>query len=244
MTSDFLRAKIAQRVKSAYHYRFSRFNFRVAQTKYFKSLGGKPILKRKKGTLFIVFEGLDGSGSTTQSELLLKYLGKRGKKIYYTSEPTKTLIGGLIGSQLSGQWQSSPQCLQLLFTADRDYHLDKEVTPLLKRGVSVICTRYILSTLAYGNIDIKDEKWLLELNKNMIFPDITFFLKVSPRVCIKRIKRERYHKELFEKERILTKVYKNYIRLSKKFKNIFIINGTQSIEKVSEEIKEITSLFI
>jgi len=196
---------------------------------------------------FIVFEGLDGSGTTTQSALLLKYLKRKNKKAYLTGEPTSSLIGGLIKSQIAGEWKSSPECLQLLFTADRAHHLEKEIIPLLKKGINVICTRYLLSTLAYGNLDIKDEKWLMGINKKFILPNITFLLKVSPKTCIQRIKKERFHKELFEKEEKLKGVYKNYLKFAKKpalskvegFENIYIIDGEKPIKKVFEEIKNL-----
>ena len=186
---------------------------------------------------FIVFEGPDGSGTTTQANLLFKYLKGQGKEVYLTGEPTHSLIGGLIESQISGDWQSSPECLQLLFTADRAYHLEKEIIPLLKKGIIVVCVRYILSTLAYGNLEIKDEKWLMEINKKFIWPNITFFLKVRPEICIQRIEKERFHKELFEKEEKLKKVFKNYLKFSKKFKNIYIIDGEKPIKEAFEEIK-------
>jgi len=137
--------------------------------------------------IFIVFEGLDGSGTTTQANLLFKYLRKttthpppsrKRAPVFLTGEPTRSLIGGLIEGQISGDWQSSSECLQLLFTADRAYHLEKGIIPLLKKGITVICTRYILSTLAYGSIDIKDTQWLINLNKKFIWPDITFLIKV------------------------------------------------------------------
>lgn len=185
---------------------------------------------------FIVLEGLDGSGQSTQAVLLSQYLKKQGRKVYLTAEPTQHLIGGLIKSQLAGEWKSSAQCLQLLFTADRAYHLEKEIIPLLERGITVICTRYVLSTLAYGAVDIRDAKWLMDINKKFILPDRTFLLKVSPKTCIQRIKKERFHKELFEKENKLKKVYRNYLKLAKKFKNIHLINGENSIEKVHHEI--------
>jgi len=186
---------------------------------------------------FIVFEGLDGSGTTTQANLLFKYLKKQGKKVYLTGEPTRSLIGGLIEGQISGDWKSSPECLQLLFTADRAHHLEKEIIPLLKKGITVICTRYILSTLAYGNSEIKNGKWLMEINKKFILPNITFLLKVSPQTCIQRIKKERFHKELFEEEDKLKKVLKNYIKFAKKLENIYLIDGEKPIKEVGEEIK-------
>jgi thymidylate kinase len=71
-------------------------------------------------------------------------------------------------------------------------------------------------------------------------PDLTFFLKVSPRVCIERIKKDRFEITLFEKEKILRKVWKNYEILAKRFKNVYIIDGERSIEEISNEIIKIT----
>lgn len=191
---------------------------------------------------FIVFEGLDGSGQSTQSDLLFKYLKNQGQKVYLTAEPTTFLIGGLIKSQLAGEWKSSAECLQLLFTADRAYHLEKEIIPLLEKGVNVICTRYILSTLAYGSIEIEDREWLWEINNKFIFPDQTFLINALPATCVSRIKKERFHEELFEKEDKLEKVMKNYLEFSQKFQDLFMIDGEKSIEEVAEEIKKYIKL--
>jgi dTMP kinase len=189
---------------------------------------------------FIVFDSLDGAGNSTQVKILADYLNKIGKRTHITKEPTSYLIGGLIKSQLTNDWKSSPECLQLLFSADRAYHLEKEIIPLLKRGINVISDRYFFSTMAYGNLKINDLNWLIDINKKFILPDLTFFLKVSPKVCIERIKKERFEITLFEKEKILRKVWKNYEILSKRFKNIYIIDGERSIEEISNEVIKIT----
>jgi len=188
---------------------------------------------------FIVFDSLDGAGNSTQVKLLADYLNKIGKKTQITKEPTSYLIGGLIKSQLSRDWKSSQVCLQLLFAADRAYHLEKEILPLLKKGINVISDRYFFSSLAYGNLEINDMNWLIEINRKFLLPDLTFFLKVSPKICIQRIKKDRFQITLFEKEKILKKVWKNYEILAKKFKNVFVINGERSIEKIAQEIREI-----
>jgi dTMP kinase len=188
---------------------------------------------------FIVFDSLDGAGNSTQVKLLADYLNKIGKKTQITKEPTSYLIGGLIKSQLSRDWKSSQVCLQLLFAADRAYHLEKEILPLLKKGINVISDRYFFSSLAYGNLEINDMNWLIEINRKFLLPDLTFFLKVSPKICIQRIKKDRFQITLFEKEKILKKVWENYEILAKKFKNVFVINGERSIEKIAQEIREI-----
>ena len=195
---------------------------------------------------FIVFDGLDGSGMSTQAAKLVDFLNEKNQKlkfghtgVYLTKEPTSGLIGGIIKSQLTHDWKSSPECLQLLFSADRAYHLEKEIIPLLERGVIVVCDRYFFSTLAYGSLEIKDFIWLLNLQKQFLLPDLTFLLKVSPKICIERIRKERFGVTLFEQEKVLEEVWKNFEKSAKKFKNIYIINGERSVDKIAQEIKKI-----
>jgi len=188
---------------------------------------------------FIVFEGLDGSGSTTQAQMLAAYLKGEKKEVHLTKEPTNYLIGGLVRSWLASDWSSSPICLQLLFTADRAHHLEKEVIPLLKRGVYVISDRYFLSTLAFGAVEIPDRQWLKDINRNFLLPDITLLLKVRPKVCIERITAGRHHFELFEREKTLEKVSKNYDDFAKDFSPVASINGEKSKDEVFAEIKKL-----
>ena len=195
---------------------------------------------------FIVFDGLDGSGISTQTAALVDYLNRPEQKLRYghtgvflTKEPTSGLIGGLIRSQLSHEWKSSPECLQLLFSADRAHHLEKGIIPLLEKGVTIICDRYFFSSIAYGSLEIKDKDWLVNLNKNFLLPDIAFFLRVSPKICIERISKARHGFTLYEKEETLEKVWKNFENLAQEFENIFILNGEQPVDKIDEEIREI-----
>ena len=197
---------------------------------------------------FIVFDSLDGSGQSTQAAKLSDFLQEPQQKrlfghtgIYLTKEPTPGLIGGLIRGQLSHEWKSGPECLQLLFSADRAHHLEKEIIPLLERGVTVICDRYLFSTLAYGSLEIKDFPWLLSLQKRFLMPDLTIFLKVSPRICFERMIRSRYELTLFEKEDILAKVWGNYEKLARNFKNknVYIVDGQGAAEETFEKIRKI-----
>lgn len=186
---------------------------------------------------FIVFEGLDGSGSTTQSHRLVSFLKSQKKRVHETKEPTSYLMGGLIRSWLASDWSSSPICLQLLFTADRAHHLEKEIIPLLKKGVHVVSDRYFLSTLAFGATEIPDKQWLKDINRNFLLPDITFLSKVRPQVCLERIAAERHHFELFEREQALQKVARNYEEFAKDFANIVIIDGEKSEDEVFKDIE-------
>lgn len=193
---------------------------------------------------FIVFEGLDGSGSTTQSDKLHRFLRAQKQRSHLTKEPTNYLIGGLIRSWLSGDWSSSAVCLQLLFTSDRAHHLEKEIIPLLEKGVHVISDRYFLSTMAYGALEIPDKQWLVDINRHFIQPDLTILLKVSSSVCIKRMLAARHSLELFEKEQELARVWRNYLYFARELPNIVIVDGEQSEEVVFEDIKKAVVLLI
>jgi len=195
--------------------------------------------------LFIVFEGLDGAGTTTQVDLLAGYLRneKSEQKIVVTKEPTNNIIGGLIRGCLTGDWKTSPAGLQLLFAADRAHHLSKEIDPALNDGCIVICDRYCLSTLAYGAMDL-DQKWLEQINSRFRQPDLTFLIDVSAKTALLRMQKVRYTIELFEHETALEKVRKNYLDLAQSKKNIYIINGEEAITRVRDDINKVVKKYI
>lgn len=196
----------------------------------------------KRG-LFIVIEGLDGSGGTTQCRLLQNYLDIKGIKSLVTKEPTNNLIGGLIRGVLTHDWSINPEGLQLLFCADRAHHLEKEIIPALEKGITVICDRYLFSTLAFGAVDCGME-WLKVLNQKFLQPDIAFILEVDPIECVKRISEGRSRMELFENKEKLVKVLANYRRLGQEFPNLIIIDGNRGQETVLKEIVKKVELYL
>lgn len=192
---------------------------------------------------FIVFEGLDGSGQTTQAAKLNEYFNASGKRLrlgfggsHLTKEPTNNLIGGLIRGQLTGDWKTRPECLQLLFTADRAHHLEKEIVPLLEQGTNVISDRYFFTTIAYGAADGLDWDWLKTINSLFLLPDVSFFLKVSPAICLQRMKKSRFSLELFEREEFLEKAWRNFERLAKEFEGVYIIDGERPVDAIAKDI--------
>jgi len=191
--------------------------------------------------MFIAFEGLDGSGSSTQSRLLAERLEKNGKPSLLTKEPTSdSPIGKLIREILQHKWSASPEGLQLLFSADRAEHLKNEIEPALEGGQVVITDRYLFSTLAYGGMNV-DMEWLKTLSKNFRLPDITFLFKLAPEECINRIAGRGSDYELFEKAEKLAKIWENYEKIAEDFANIHVIDATKAIEEISEEIWEVVS---
>lgn len=188
--------------------------------------------------MFIAFEGLDGSGSTTQSKLLAERLKKEGHQAFVTKEPTENSpIGKMIREILQHKWETSPEGLQLLFSADRAEHLKNKILPALNEKKTVVTDRYTLSTLAYGGLAI-DIKWLAQLNRHFIQPDLTFLFKLDPEICLERIKKRGSKLELFEQKEKLVKIWKNYKKASAYFENIHVIEATRSIEAIGEEIYE------
>lgn len=193
--------------------------------------------KNKQGK-FITFEGLDGSGASTQISLLVKRLQQDGYKAFSTKEPTNNIIGGLIRGVLTKTWQTSSEGIQLLFAADRAHHLYSEIIPALKEGKIIISDRYFLSTFAFGSIDLPLD-WLQKINERFIHPDLTFILKVRPEICLERIDKSRNGFEFFEEKEKLKKSWETYEKLGIKDKSTHIIDGERSIEVISEEIFKI-----
>lgn len=189
--------------------------------------------------MFITFEGLDGSGSSTQAALLAANLQQKGVSVIQTKEPTTGTIGKLVREYLQHKHQTSEEALQILFAADRADHLYKVVMPNLEMGRIVISDRYFLSSIAFGTHSEESFKWLNQLYTTFKKPDLVFLLKVLPAECIKRIEKRGSEKELFEKEETLARVWRNYEKLAKLYDFVYVIDGMQSIEVIEKQILDI-----
>ncbi len=186
--------------------------------------------------MFIAFEGLDGSGSTTQSKLLVKRLEEAGHPAIHTKEPTDgTPIGKLIREALQHQWSCSSEGLQLLFSADRAEHLKQVIQPALENEKIVVTDRYMMSTLAYGGLSVEMD-WLKELNKKFIQPELTLLFKLDPEICIERIHKRGDAFELFEEKEKLEMIWKQYEKASLHFKNVHVMDANRPIEAISKEV--------
>lgn len=185
---------------------------------------------------FIVFEGLDGSGQSTQVKLLAEYLRGEGREVEVGKEPTPDSAAGReITEVLAHKKSVSPQRLQELFVEDRRAHLGQSILPALAQGKVFVEDRYVMSTLAFGSLEC-DPEWLSAINKDFPWPDATFVLKVRPQVSLKRIAARGKSPELFEKEEKLGKVAAAYDALASRFPNCFVIDGEKSIEEVHDQV--------
>jgi dTMP kinase len=171
-----------------------------------------------RGGRFVVLEGLDGAGTTTQARLLAEALRRRGRKAHVTAEPSGGPVGALIRQVLTrrvggGAGQGfDAGALALLFAADRLDHLAAEIEPRLAAGVDVVCDRYTLSSLAYQGVTTGKLGWVETLNARAIAPDVTLFLRVRPAVSFARRKAASPEPELFEVDAFQRQVARAYLR--------------------------------
>ncbi|MCL2637285.1 MAG: dTMP kinase [Oscillospiraceae bacterium] len=192
---------------------------------------------------FIVFEGLDGSGKTTQLAAIHKYITKeKGLKCREEREPSESLPGALARSAIKKQVKFAPQTMALLFAADRYEHIIHDIKPYLNEGIHVICDRYVFSNLAYQGLEL-DFETVYECNKaamKLLMPDITIFIDTEPEETMARIGKSRVGNELFDKEGVAVRenFYKAFDFLKEKslLKNLLIVKGNQSEEAITREI--------
>ena len=187
---------------------------------------------------FYVFEGLDGAGITTQATLLRNHFLNKNKEAILTKEPTDGLIGGIIKACLRGEWKTNPLTLQTLLAAYRAHHLATEIEPAMKKNKIVICDRYILSSLAFGSLNISLDI-LKQLNAHFMKPHITIVIDTNPKICLERMKKARHHVELFEEEQKLVQIRQNLITLKKYFPDTYFVDGNRSPQEVHEDVKKL-----
>ncbi len=191
---------------------------------------------------FLVFEGLDGSGKTTQMTRIQKRLISMGINVITTCEPTDGPVGSLIRKVLEGGIPSDPRTIAALFAADRTDHLVKPETgvqALVEKGRVVLCDRYYFSSYAYHARDM-DLEWIITLNSvnaQILRPDLILFIDVAPETCLDRIRAGRQRLDMYEKIDILKQVRNNYFtafdRLRDKEK-VVAVDGNASEDAVEE----------
>ena len=166
------------------------------------------------GGLLIAFEGLDQSGKQTQAELLRDRLIAGGRSVYLLSFPDYgTPIGEEIERALRGARNYAADVMQLLYVANR-YEWRTEIERRRNDGEILICDRYLASSVAYGEAQGLDSAWLLEIQRHLPQPDLTFLLDIAPEVSAKRktADRDRYERDLA----LLGRVRSSYLRLAEK----------------------------
>ncbi len=194
--------------------------------------------------LFITMEGTDGSGKTTQSELLRDYLEEKGFSVLCTREPGGNQISEKIRDIIidTENKKMNPRTEALLYAAARAQLVSEMIIPTLKKGDIVICDRFVDSSVAYQGEGRKlGGEVISELNlfaTDGLEPDVTFFLKIDPEMGIERKKRQE-SLDRIESEKIYfhKKVFYGYISLAEKFsERIKIIDASADINTIHQNI--------
>ena len=180
--------------------------------------------------MFIVFEGIDGSGKSSVIARLKESLEASGKKVKVTAEPTD----GDIGKYISKTDGLSPETEALLFTADRAMHTE-QVVKWMDEGFVVLCDRYFASTLAYQSAAGMDMDWLKAINSEVIIrPDITILMDIDPEVSLKRVS-QRGEMSRFEKLDYLKKVRQAYLDIGREF-DFKVVDADRGRDTVANEV--------
>lgn len=204
-----------------------------------------------KKNLFIAFEGLDGSGKSTQVKLLADKLKQEGHQIYATFEPTDSPIGTMIRNIFNHKMEADHKTIAALFLADRLDHIQNKKNGLLKKmeeGYTVISDRYYFSSYAYHGTHLSMD-WVIEANTlcaELLRPDIHVYIDISPETGMQRLNKRRSAVELYETSENLAMVQKKYQEAFDQLKhkeNIFITDGNRPSELIAADIwKEISSM--
>jgi len=194
--------------------------------------------------MFIVLEGIDGAGTTTQGKRLCAKLEKHGYKTHFTAEPSTGKIGKLLRFFLSGEETLDGRAMAMLFAADRLHHYEHEVKPALDKNQVVVCDRYKISSIAYQGAATGEHVLIKDLNSTVLDPDITIFVDVSIDVALQRLALHRATLEIYENRKFLESVLKGYQAVFKdedtflehSINDFAVVDGDKSIETVEEQI--------
>ncbi|MCL1842543.1 MAG: dTMP kinase [Defluviitaleaceae bacterium] len=197
-----------------------------------------------KKPLFIVFEGLDGSGKTTQIKRLATRLNEEGKRdasCFVTHTPSKNPIGAMAREASKGAISFMNETLALLFAADFYQHFNEEIMPALNNGKYVLCDRYYFSNMAYQGTDDAVLERIITYNKAVMAarkPDVVFFLDITPEECMRRINSTRTETGVFEtleRQKLQRERFLAAFERLKDTENIVTINAANK-DAVSAEV--------
>lgn len=192
---------------------------------------------------FIVLEGIDGCGKSTQISRLVERLRAEGREVAVTAEPTASVSGGLLRDALSGLQKRTPTEMAALFVLDRIFHNVSKggICELLEAGCDVICDRYYYSSLAYQGSET-DFEWVRAMNlgcPDIRRPDLCIFLDVSPSICLDRISASRQSTEIYEKQELLEKFRDRFLYVFDMLKNsdtIEIVDASRTVDEVAQDV--------
>ena len=184
--------------------------------------------------MYICLEGIDGSGKSTQINLLEKWLKDIGQEVFMVREPTESDVGVLLRRMLESSKateENFQRTLALLFAADRTI-LMEDIQEAESAGKVVISDRCYYSSMVYQN----DAEWISQINKHVKKPDITILIDLEIETAMERCE----GKDHFENRDFLKKIRKKYLELAE-MEEFYVINGNNGLNKIHEDIKRVLS---
>ncbi len=203
--------------------------------------------------LFIVTEGIDGCGKSSQAMKLADWIFSNYKKIntiLLTHEPTRSKHGVEIYRRLQeGNKDSSAvvkERMLELYVLDREEHVNEVIAPALEKRMVVICDRYKYSTIAYQSAQGVSNSHVIEVNAGFPVPDITLIFNATVENCISRMEKSGKKMDKFEKASFLEKVKDQYVKLPTLLPNerIHMINANQSIDQIHADVIKAVKPFV
>ncbi len=190
---------------------------------------------------FVVFEGIDGTGTTTQLQILRRKFA--GKPVHFTCEPTDGRIGSLIREALRGTVKFTPETMAFLFASDRNEHLfgNTGIMENIGNGQAVFCDRYLFSSLAYQGSGIQ-KKLTESLNSQFPLPEYLFFFDLDPETAMRRVLKRGGELEIYEKLTFQQEVSRRYRDIIAGYREtnpqirIVDIDASQTIDVISQKI--------
>ncbi|KAA6322413.1 Thymidylate kinase [termite gut metagenome] len=204
----------------------------------------------KRKNLFIAFEGIDGSGKSTQIKILTNRLKREGHNVYTTFEPTDSPIGSIIKNIFSRRIEADENTIAGLFVADRLDHLLNKTNGILKKleeGYTVITDRYYFSSYAYHGVHVPLD-WVIEANSlsaQLLRPDLNIYIDILSEISMKRLSEGRNIMDLYETGENLTKVRELYLEVIERLRSeekIVIVDGNRTKDEIASDIWEALNL--
>lgn len=206
--------------------------------------------KNTYGGLYIVLEGINASGKSTQLELLKKYFEEKGKTVVITSEPNDNLaIGKMIREIITKTRDVPSAALQYLYTADRIVNHETIIVPALQKGHIVLSSRSFWSAIVYGILDTGADytkpnmdlllcaQGILSMYHQIMISDITFYLDVSLETVLKRMEQMGKPRDIYEDREKLSQLIEGYNWMVGQFNDVFTrVNSEKSVEEVTNDM--------
>ncbi len=190
-----------------------------------------------KKALYVVFEGMDASGKSTQARMLADFLSSQGFSVFFFAEPTGGVVGRFLKERMLKSKNYAPETIALCFAADRVIFRDEKLMEALKTHDVVVADRSYYSSLVYQTVMGLDYHWVKEINRFAIKPDIAFVLDIP---LEEYVRRKGTTEIIFENEAFQKKVRDMYLKLPELLPhdNIIILDGTRPKENLHEEIRK------